>query len=434
MRQDEYIKSASLHGERWLQLSACTDPVDPAEMKTAVGRIYDLSGLQPPELIICQSPWQMAVLSVLIELSLQIDWTRSTRFFSELKKLDAHNPCWVNSIDRLAVTLDFKLANKLKLRQDSFAARMDPTVWLSANEFPTLGKLLRDELDATRSKVITSWRRTQAKSVFAAKILMYTDTDLVARLTRRAVNLSIVEYLHRIKLRKVATAFGLHPKASETVAQFCEANRRWAPGDRMSFAAFLAAHPALISCPPYVIEKCKWLGALHSAVPAYSFYSNVALVSDRPISISIDSPLRRLHHESGPAIKYSDEFAQYHWHGLNVPASVIENPELITPKAIDKEANVEVRRVMLARYGEARYIVDSKAKLIAKDNFGELYCKTHRSDESLVMVRVVNSTPEPDGTKKHYWLRVPPFITSARAGVAWTFGLDAAEYDPDEQT
>ncbi|MER0246295.1 DUF6745 domain-containing protein, partial [Streptomyces sp. HSW2009] len=55
-------------------------------------------------------------------------------------------------------------------------------------------------------------------------------------------------------------------------------------------------------------------------------------------------------------------------------------------------------------------------------------------DEAVVMVEVVNSTPEPDGSSRTYWLRVPPRTTTAREGVAWTFGLPAEEYEPQRQT
>nr|WP_175438982.1 hypothetical protein [Streptomyces vilmorinianum] len=44
------------------------------------------------------------------------------------------------------------------------------------------------------------------------------------------------------------------------------------------------------------------------------------------------------------------------------------------------------------------------------------------------------TTPEPDGTFRTYWLRVPPEMTTARQGVAWTFGLAAAAYEPLVQT
>ena len=46
------------------------------------------------------------------------------------------------------------------------------------------------------------------------------------------------------------------------------------------------------------------------------------------------------------------------------------------------------------------------------------------------MVEVRNSTPEPDGSRKTYFLRVPPTVRTAREAVAWTFGLGAVEYRP----
>ena len=55
-------------------------------------------------------------------------------------------------------------------------------------------------------------------------------------------------------------------------------------------------------------------------------------------------------------------------------------------------------------------------------------------DEPVVMVEVVNSTAEPDGTFRTYWLRVPPSTRTAREGVAWTFGVAEEEYRPERET
>ena len=50
------------------------------------------------------------------------------------------------------------------------------------------------------------------------------------------------------------------------------------------------------------------------------------------------------------------------------------------------------------------------------------------------MVEVLNATPEPDGSRKTYYLRVPPGTRTARAAVAWTFGLAADAYAPARET
>ena len=83
--------------------------------------------------------------------------------------------------------------------------------------------------------------------------------------------------------------------------------------------------------------------------------------------------------------------------------------------------------MLTERYGLAKYLEDSGAKKIHEDELGELYRTEFPDDEPLVMVKVMNSTPEPDGSRKPYFLRVPPEITIARDAVAWTFGYDNGE-------
>lgn len=89
-----------------------------------------------------------------------------------------------------------------------------------------------------------------------------------------------------------------------------------------------------------------------------------------------------------------------------------------------------MRRVMLERYGFARYLQDTGAVLIASDECGMLYRKDIPNDEPLVMVKVLNSTQERDGSRKPYFLRVPPNMRTVREAVAWTFGLSEDEYSP----
>ena len=75
------------------------------------------------------------------------------------------------------------------------------------------------------------------------------------------------------------------------------------------------------------------------------------------------------------------------------------------------------------------------ATLLHQDDWGQLYRAEIAGDEPLVMVKVVNSTPEPDGHFKDYWLRVPPTMQTAHRAVAWTCGFDRAEdYVPVRQT
>ena len=89
---------------------------------------------------------------------------------------------------------------------------------------------------------------------------------------------------------------------------------------------------------------------------------------------------------------------------------------------------------MIDRYGLEQFLIDANAAEVHRDDFGILYCKEIPGDELLVVVKVVNSTPEPDGSFKDYFLRVPPSMERARQAVAWTFGKEENEYSPALQT
>lgn len=144
----------------------------------------------------------------------------------------------------------------------------------------------------------------------------------------------------------------------------------------------------------------------------------------------------RMHSVNGaPGRKWSDGYEEFYWHGVHVPELVVRHPEQITVAMIEIEENSEVRRVMIERYGQQRYMVDCGAALLSRDEAGELYKKNMgQHEEPLVFVKVKNSTPEPDGSIKDYFLRVPPQTKTARAGVAWTFGIDPKAYTPQQQT
>jgi hypothetical protein len=142
----------------------------------------------------------------------------------------------------------------------------------------------------------------------------------------------------------------------------------------------------------------------------------------------------RLHSVAGPAVAYPDGWKIYAVHGVRVPEYVIERPHELTTQKIFDEGNAEVRRVMLERFGEERFLLESNTRPVHSDEFGTLYFRPLDNDEPLVMVKVKNSTMEPDGTFKDYFLRVPPTVKTAREAVAWTFGMNEKEYQPQKET
>lgn len=156
-------------------------------------------------------------------------------------------------------------------------------------------------------------------------------------------------------------------------------------------------------------------------------YEKMCIVCERTSVVKQDSE-NRIHCEDGPAIAYPDGWSIYAIHGVRVPEYVVMRPHEITVNDIQQEQNTEIRRIKIDRYGQSRYLLDSGAKLVHEDDWGQLYKTELANDEPLVMVKVVNSTPEPDGSYKDYFIRVPPTCRTALEAVAWTFGKEPSEY------
>jgi hypothetical protein len=155
----------------------------------------------------------------------------------------------------------------------------------------------------------------------------------------------------------------------------------------------------------------------------YWTLDDVCFASERPITLNLDDR-GRLHSPVGQSIGYGSGWGLWHWHGVQVTQQLIERPETLTVRDIKDQGNAEVRRVMIDRYGVARYLKDSGARVVHEMpadhpikglRTARLLSVGVPGDETIVMVDLLNSTPEPDGTTKRYQLRVDP---NAYDGVA----------------
>jgi len=150
---------------------------------------------------------------------------------------------------------------------------------------------------------------------------------------------------------------------------------------------------------------------------------DVAAISDRPEHLHRDAQ-GRLHSTSEAALKYRDGWAIHAVHGVRVPADIIEDRTSITVTRIESESNAEIRRVMIDLYGPARYLSDSGAQVIQEcdaDHYiiglrtARLLRKDVPDDEAIVIIDLLNSTPEPDGSVKRYQLRADPSAYNGEA-------------------
>lgn len=142
----------------------------------------------------------------------------------------------------------------------------------------------------------------------------------------------------------------------------------------------------------------------------------------------------QLHCEDGPAVAWAGGARYFFWRGVRVPEKAILAPDRLTGAEILAERNLEVQRVMLDRFGYDRLVLDTGAAPVHADEFGVLYRIRLSRRQTIMLVHVTNATPEPDGTRRRYFLRVPPDVRTAHEAVAWTFGLRPEEYRPAAET
>jgi hypothetical protein len=253
-----------------------------------------------------------------------------------------------------------------------------------------------------------AWTAMAAPLERLIQLVLIPVRDQVAREARDRLDADLAK---RVRGRSLQAVYGQHDAA-------------WLAG--FDFLARMAPHASAVG-------KLAGLVRVARAAGWWWPFEQVAVVSERPAVLARDDQ-GRLHGEDGPAIAYSDGLALHCWRGMPVPADLIGQLDRLTVERVRAEQNLELRRVLTERYGLDRYLRDSGATRVGADETGVLWRLPVDGDEPLVMVEVINSSPEPDGSRRRYWLRVPPTTRSAREAVAWTFGLAAAEYRPVRQT
>jgi hypothetical protein len=137
----------------------------------------------------------------------------------------------------------------------------------------------------------------------------------------------------------------------------------------------------------------------------------------------------RLHHERQPAVEWSNGFRDYRWQGVRVNPRMLLSPGSMTARQVLEVENVELRRIMVARFGIDRFLTELKAEVIHTDYVEGrerrlLQVEVER-DEPLVAVRVTCPS-----TGQMYLLRVSPRTRTCEEAVAWTFGLTPGNYAP----
>jgi hypothetical protein len=417
-RREEGTDFAATLSEKWLAVALSTGPGDREAAQAAARELYRRAGLRPPEgYVWLDSPLEGIVAATVFHdrypswLPSRPEDEESRRIFSSLTAHRSEDPPPPAELEPLRVLCGRAVRvvrGRLRLM---FPQRR---VWDEWREYPREVEVGPEAITAERLK-------TELFAPIREKLLRQTPPAVKAARWRRLLEpfsstASAEQFTRELSLGDMPGGgpeefgFGTHDAWRLAVCEHAFAER--GAGD----AAVLAALSELS-------RQCGWWWPLQHLV----------VFTERPAVISCEDS-GRLHALDGPALAYPDGWQFYAWRGMGLPADIIEGRERLTVADIGGEWNVELRRAMIEVYGQERFLLDSDAQVIHGDEFGTLYRLEMFDDEPLVMVRVRNSTPEPDGTFKDYFLRVPPNIETAREAVAWTFGMEASDYGPSVET
>jgi hypothetical protein len=127
----------------------------------------------------------------------------------------------------------------------------------------------------------------------------------------------------------------------------------------------------------------------------------------------------------------------YYYENIRIPPHFFTKPESLTIEEVLKHTNAEVRYVGMRIIGMDKVLNDKNTKIIHRDEEKDMVLFQFSGvfeSESISYLKVVNSTMEPDGTFKNYYLCVPPTCKTCREAVAWTFKMDEKEYFPTQET
>lgn len=211
----------------------------------------------------------------------------------------------------------------------------------------------------------------------------------------------------------------------------------WSDARALAFdscALLIAGRPAdpRLGALSRVVTETGWLIPVPGAV----------IVGARPVVLRRDAR-GDLHHPAGLALAYPDGWGFHAWHGRRVPDWVIVAPSV---EAIAAEENVEVRRCAIESLGWDRFIAEAGLVPVTAGD-SENLAAAHVPDpgnpgQHLVLYDVperlwggrirllmcTNGTPERDGTRRRYGLKVPAHLSDPVEAAAWTAGLVKDEY------
>jgi hypothetical protein len=402
----EQTASMSAHAEQWTEIGLCTQAADRPAFEAGARRCYERSGLRWHGRVVWVSSPPVLVLATAVATQL-LPGCRQSR--------EPSGPLWTGGsflegsvIPALSSALT---AVDLVVRDQASGGTADAAVQAG------VGEPVRRAVDLAVDRVVDAAVRD-------------TVSGVIGEALQRAVHGAVSDALHMKVSRMVSDA--LIEAQKELVAQ-----ARWGTyiGGQL-WAGGVYGGPAYVS---FLRDVCHL--ALHGRLgerarareqtvrsACWWFpHRDFLMVCERPrelhralvpAGLSREGAAQRLHRTDGPAISWLDGWSVHCVNGRRVPGWIIERPQDITVAAIESQQNAEVRGIMIETYGRSRYLADCGAEVVDSVPMSHeihglrgarlLRRQLEGEPEPIVFLDMINSTPESDGTYRHYLERIDP--------------------------
>ncbi|WP_194909200.1 DUF6745 domain-containing protein [Catenulispora rubra] len=413
----EWLRDLPAVRQEWLDLQACTQPVDRYEAEFGVALAYETAGLKPPHTVVwAPDPALGAVIATVVSgftprASAKV-WTEARQRARRSTGNTHKNRVWQQAA----------AGTRFSERERVDAAIRSAALGLA---FTTRNSRTPEADGLTLAERRIEGARAKASMEVWGQHAFWSHGSLGQR---------------RLGVRMALDALG-----SAAEKEYNEARRRHTPSYnkvRATLAWARNQHEGLQE-----LALLDALARLHTqGSPAgveglvrvarsagwWWPFRDVAVVCERPSLRKVDRE-GRLHAEDGPALVYPGGFSAYFWHGRIVPRWAVLEP---TVARIGAEQNVEVRRCAIEALGWSRFTDEAGLKLVDEcadpGNRGQrlaLYSVPGKLWGMAANVLVcTNGTEDLGGGRHTFGLLVPVTVRAALGAAAWGYGLTAEEY------
>ena len=150
-------------------------------------------------------------------------------------------------------------------------------------------------------------------------------------------------------------------------------------------------------------------------------FDNICFISERPTVIKTKQTQNGIimHNESGPSIKYKDDYAIYALNGVVMPEWVLNQPkEELKSQDIIKIDNAEQRMQAMKHKGMGHFFDQLKVSIIDKKDNYELLLVDH-AGEMCEYLKMINPS-----TGEIHLEGIMPNIKTVNDALAWRNGLE----------